>query len=633
MKSTSIKKSILSFVLVILILLASVSEAFATGVPWRRGSADDKYKWNLEDIYGNIDELNLDYQKIQDEYIPGILVFKGSLSNAAKVLECLSLRENITIPMNKIDVYTILKADENQADSSAKELRSKAEALLSEVKAAISFIQSELLQQPKEVINGYMNDSSLADYRYYFEMLLKFKDHTLSKEEEELLAATGEVTGFPIDIYAKITTADMTFPKIIDDSGNEVQLSENVYSSILESPNRDYRTRGFEAVYGAYKKSANSIAAALNAEVKENVTYAKIRKYNSALEASLSRDDMPAVVFDNLIKSVNDNTGYLHKYVDLRKKVLGLDKVHQYDMYVPLYDSYNPSISYEQAQNIIKNGLEPLGSEYQNMLGTAFDGRWIDVFPAENKANDSYTYYTYGAHPYIYMNYSGSFYDVLNLAWSTGFALNGYYTCSSQKSMNSDLHNSASGIGSWTNYILIHKYLINNAGNDDEKLYYLYQLTEQIRNYIYTGVMYTEFEKAIYERAEKGETLTADTCNEIMRGLMTKYFGENFEVDELAQIWWSRNGSIFNNFNSYKEIVAVAASNEIVRNVLEGRDADKYLEFLKSGESLSPIDTIKLAGVDMNSTQAMDNLLKDFGNLVDQMQAILESKAEPKPYK
>lgn len=627
MKLAVLRKCIISVFLVVVILTAQVPQVFAVEGPMNRDNVEEKYKWKLEDMYRNTDDFNLDYKKVQDEYIPAIKNFQGSLSNASKVLDCLKLYEKMMTFVEKLYVYSHLKIDENQADSAASELSSRTEALYSESWAAASFIQPELLEQPESIIRGYIENTLMADYKEYFEAILKFKAHTLSKEGEELLAMTSEITGFPYEVYTKITTADMVLPKIIDDGGEEIQLSQGVYASALESSDREYRKRAFEEMYGAYKKSINSIASALNAQVRTDIFYAKARKYSSSLEASLAAEDIPQSVYDNLIDAVNNNLGYLQKYVGLRKKVLGVDKVHQYDMYVPLVSGYNPEISYEDAQEMVIDGLSPLGSEYQNMLRTGFDNRWIDAFETENKATGGYTWGAYGTHPYVLLNYSGSTGDVLTMAHEMGHAMNTYYTNNSQSYMKSQIPVFTAEIASTTNEVLMLKYLIKNASNDDEKLYYLNQLAEQIRGSVYTQVMYSEFEKAIHERVENGEALSVSTFNEIWGGLMTKYFGKDFEVDELAQLWWARIPHFYMNFYVYKYATSMAASDEIARNLINGRNVGKYMEFLKSGSALQPIDTINMVGVDMNSPQAVNNLLKEFGDLVNQMQVILDRKA------
>ncbi len=299
---------------------------------------------------------------------------------------------------DKVYVYAHMKADENQADNKANEMRSKSETMYAQVSAAVSFIQPELLRLPEKTLKSYMQDKSFADYKMYLDMVLKQKPHTLSPEGEQLLALAQDFAGSPYSIFTQLKYADLTFPKIKDDKGNEIQLTEASYGKYLESKDRDFRKRAFEGIYSSFDK-VKTLAATLTAEVKKNVFFAKARKYNSALEASLAQEFIPRSVYDNLIKAVNNNIKYLHKYVKLRKKVLNLDKVHIYDMYVPLVENYEVNIDYEQAKKLILEGLKSLGSDYLKVLNIAFNNRWIDVFETENKYTGGYQWGAYDTHP------------------------------------------------------------------------------------------------------------------------------------------------------------------------------------------------------------------------------------------
>lgn len=596
--------------------------------PVPRNQIEEKYKWNLEDIYPNQEEWEKDFAKIQNEYLPKIEEFREKLTNADTVLACLQFNDELSRLIEKLYVYAYMKADENQDDSIASEMSSRVETLYSQVSAATSFIRPELLSQPESVLRGYMENPAFEDYRHALDALLKLKPHTLSKPEEELLAKALDMASAPSVIFDKVTQGDMIFPKVLDDKGQEVQLSEGVFYRYLQSPDREFRKRVYEGMLSSYDKAKNTLAATLNSEVKKNWFYSQARKYNSSLEASLSSENIPREVYDNLIQAVNNNLSYLHQYVQLRKKIFHLDQVQIFDMYVPLVPDYTLTVTYENAQQMLLEGLKPLGPEYLDMMKKGFESRWIDVYETENKATGGYSWGAYDTHPYILMNYDNTADSMLTLAHEMGHALNSYYTNTSQKYINSQTPIFTAEVASTMNENLMIEYLIQNAKNDDEKLYFLDKLIENIRGTVYTQVMYSEFEQIIHERIEKGEALSYKYLSDAWKELLEKYYGPDFVVEELASRGWSRIPHFYMNFYVFKYATSLAASNELLNNILIGQpDAiDQYLDFLKAGSSDYPVEVLKAAGVDMLSTQPVDNLLKKFGNLVNEMEETFKRK-------
>jgi len=602
--------------------------ALAAEGPVSREQIEEKYQWNLGDIYSNQKEWEIDFAKIQNEYLPKMEEFRDKLSQAENVLACLQFNDELFRLIEKLYVYAYMKADENQDDSVASEMSSRAETLYSQAAATVSFIRPELLSQPESVLKGYMEDPAFSDYRHTLDALLKLKPHTLSKPEEELLAKASDMASAPSVIFDKVTEADMIFPKVLDDKGKEVQLSEGVFYRYLQSPDREFRKRVYEGILNSYDKSKNTLAATLNSEVKKNWFYSQARKYDSSLEASLFSENIPREVYDNLIQAVNNNLSYLHQYVQLRKKVFQLDQVQIFDMYVPLVADYTLTVSYEKAQQKLLEGLKPLGPEYLDMLKKGFENRWIDVYETENKATGGYSWGAYDTHPYILMNYDNTADSMLTLAHEMGHALNSHYTNSSQKYVNSQTPIFTAEVASTMNENLMLEYLIKNAKNDDEKLYFLDKLIENIRGTVYTQVMYSEFEQIIHERIEKGEALSYKYLSDAWKELLGKYYGPDFIVEELASRGWSRIPHFYMNFYVFKYATSLAASNELLNNILTDQpDAiDKYLSFLKAGSSDYPVEILKAAGVDMISTQPVDHLLKKFGDLVKDMEETFKKK-------
>ncbi|WP_238918888.1 oligoendopeptidase F [Clostridium sp. YIM B02555] len=613
-------------------ILLSQSAVFAAG-PVTRDSVDQKYKWSIDDIYPTKDLFDADYKKVTETYIPKLNSFKGHLTSAQSIKDCLNTKDEMMRIVEKLYVYASMKSNEDESNSPNSEKKSLTESLNSQVGVATAFIQTEILAQSEDTIKKYMEDPLLADYKHYIDRLLKEKAHTLSQGEEEILAAASDMASSPDDIYSKLKTDMEGFlPTIKDPENKDFKITNSSYGSMLDNQNRDFREKGFEELYSVYDKEKNSLAATLNAEVKKNEFFAKERKYNSAEEAALADENIPVAVYDNLVSSVDKNVNSLHKYVTLRKKILGVDKVHLYDMYVPLTKNFDVKIPYEDGKKLVLKGLAPLGQDYIDVLSNAFESRWADVYETNNKYSGAYQWGTYDTHPYVLMNYDGSADSVLTTAHEFGHAMNAYYTNKTQKYVNSEQPIFTAEVASTANELMMLRYLINNAKTDDEKLYYINTLAEDIRGTVYTQTMYAEFEKMIHERVEKGEGISADSLSSMWKDLMVKYYGDDFQDDELANLWWARIPHFYMNFYVYKYATSMAASNQLVKNMTEGTDASeaegvkKYRNFLTSGSSDYPIETLKKAGVDVTTSESVDNLLKEFDQLVDQMDQILSKQ-------
>lgn len=627
----NLQKTLVTVPLAISILLSQTA-VFATG-PVNRDAVEEKYKWSIDEIYSTKDLFDADYKKITDTYIPKMKNYKGHLTSAENIKECLSTRDEMMRITEKLYVYSQMKSNEDESNSANSEVSSLTESLNSEVGVATAFIQTDILEQPEDTIKQYMDNPILADYKHFIDRLLKQKTHTLSQGEEEILAAASDIASSPEGIYSKIKTdIDGFFPTIKDPDNNDFKITNSSYGSMLDNKDREFRKKGFEGLYGIYDKEKNSLAATLNAEVKKNEFFSTTRKYNTAMEASLASENIPVSVYDNLVKSVDNNVDSLHKYVSLRKKVLGVDKVHLYDMYVPLTKNFDVKIPYEDGKKLILQGLAPLGQDYTDVVKNAFENRWADVYETNNKYSGAYQWGTYDTHPYVLMNYDDSADSVLTTAHEFGHAMNAYYTNKTQKYINSEQPIFTAEVASTANELIMLRYLINNAKTDDEKLYYINTLAESIRGTVYTQTMYAEFEKMIYERVESGNGLSADSLSDMWKSLMIKYYGEDFQDDEQANLWWARIPHFYMNFYVYKYATSMAASNQLVKNMSEGTDESKaaaiknYRNFLASGSSDYPIETLKKAGVDVTTGESIDSLLAEFGQLVNQMDELISKQ-------
>ncbi|KIE44495.1 oligoendopeptidase F [Clostridium argentinense CDC 2741] len=594
---------------------------------------DGKYKWNLEDIYKDVQAWEKDIEKVRKEYFPKYKEYEGKLKDPNKLLEFLKMDEEASIVLSKIYWYAGFRGDLNQGDNEATELISKADSLVAEYDQLVTFFTPELLSQDEASLKSLIANPKLKNYAHFIESLIRQKEHALSKEEEDILANASEFVGSPQEIFNKLRMADMRKAIIKDKNGKDIELTSGVYSNILDGKDRELRKKSFEANGKVTEELQNTFASIYLASVKKDIFLAKSRKYNSTLEASLAKDNIPREVYDNLITAVNNNMEPLHKYVELKRKITNLDKIHAYDLYVPLVDNYKLIIPYEDAKKMVLEGLKPLGEEYLSIVKKGFDNRWLDVYESKGKRTGGYNLGLYGVHPFILLNYTDSLDDMLTVGHEMGHAVNSVYAGKAQSYMNAHTPIFNAEVASTANELMIIKNMIKNAKNDDEKLYLLNQLIENIKGTVYTQVMFAEFEKTVHEKLEAGEPLSAKSLRQIYGDLIKKYYGDSFAPDELGTLGWAKITHFYNNFYVYKYATSMAASNEIVKNILDGKDKDavnKYLEFLKTGSSEYPVDALKKAGVDPTKTTSIDNLLAEFGQYVDEMETILKKQGKIK---
>ena len=588
--------------------------------------ASSSYTWDLTEFFKTKADWQAASKKIENTYIPQLASYKGKLSDPKSLLAYLNLKEEAFSLCDNIYVYANLKADLDNADNEASEMASTSQSVSTNLYVAVSFEAPELLSLSEEKLNALKNAPELSKYKHYLDCLSRSKAHTLSEKEEALISAFSELGASPEEIYSQAAMSDLTLPKVKDAKGSDIQLTGGTYSILLNDLDRNTRKNAFEGMFGAYNGIRNTLAATLNAEVKKNVVFAKARGYHSAEEAALDGNYIPTDAYDSLIKAVNQNLDGLHKYVSLRKKYLGVDKVHYYDMYVPLIDEApDTTVSYEEAKKMVVEGLSPLGEKYTTDLQKALDSNWADVYETPNKTTGAYNWGTYTSHPYVLFNYNNSLDYVTTVAHEFGHAMNSYYTNKTQPYIYSDTPIYTAEVASTTNEIIMTDYLIAHATSDEEKLYLLNNYIENIRGTIYTQVMYAEFEKAIHEKVENGEALSADTLCGIWGDLMKKYYGEDFEDDELANMWWSRISHFYMNFYVYQYATGISAAYSLSRGIESGDPAkiDAYMNFLASGSSQYPLDTLKAAGVDMSTTQPVDELLAEFDRLVGEMEELM----------
>lgn len=592
----------------------------------KRQDIDGQFKWKLEDIYNDIAAWEQDFQSVKEK-LAQMNEFKGKLAHSSQaLLDCLKKSDELLSLNDKVFVYARMKRDENNGESTYQALTDRASSLATEVFAAISFIVPEMLAIPEEKLRGYIAENKeLSVYLFMIEENLRQKAHILSEKEEQILAMSAEISDTAGDVFTMYNNADIKFPYIKNEEGEEVEVTKGRYVAFLESKDRRVRKDAFEAVYSTYTKMKNTLATALTGNVKKNRFYSMVRNYPSALVASLDNDNISVDVYDNLIETVNKNLPLLDRYLKLRKKVLKVDELHMYDLYVPMVEEFDKKIKYEEAKTLVQDALKPLGEEYIGYLEKGMNSGWIDVYENEGKTSGAYAWGAYKTHPYVLLNYQETINDVYTLAHEMGHALHSYYTNMTQPYIYSEYKIFVAEVASTVNESLLMRYMLPRATSNQEKAYLLNHYLEEFRGTVFRQTMFAEFEKMIHEKIEQGEALNAQELCDMYYGLNKKYFGEEVAIDKEVAMEWSRIPHFYSSFYVYKYATGFSAATAIVEKILtEGKPAvDKYIEFLKGGGSNYPLELLKIAGVDLSSPQPIQDALNVFEKTLDELEELL----------
>lgn len=592
-----------------------------------RADIPAQYKWNLEKMYEN-DTLWEKDVNILLKQVEEMRTFSGKLGDSADMLfRALKLRDAISRRLENIYVYARMRRDEDNRNAFYQEKSDQAQVLAVQVRGSLSFVVPEIIEIPEEKIKRFLAENEdLREYDFFFKELFRQKEHILSKREEQILAEIGEIAAAPQNIFGMLNNADIKFPVIRDESGEEIEVTKGRYIRLMESPDRRVRRDAFKALYHSYENQINTIGATLSYSVKKDVFFAKIRKYRSSLEAALSEDNIPVSVYDNLIEAVESRLDAMARYVSLRKRALKVDALHMYDLYVPIVPEVKIEVPYEEAKKRIKEGLRPLGEEYIRIMDKGFHEGWIDVYENQGKTGGAYSFGTYDSSPYILMNYQNTINDLFTLAHEMGHSMHSYYSHQNQPYIYGGYTIFVAEVASTVNETLLMEYLLNNTQDRKEKMYLLNHYLEQFRATVYRQTMFASFEKKIHEKVEKGEALTAENLSQIYLELNKKYYGSEMVYDDQIRFEWARIPHFYNAFYVYKYATgysaAIALSQQILR---EGSEAVKrYIDFLKSGSSDYPIHLLQKAGVDMKTPEPIHRALDVFEGLVEKLENMLQ---------
>ncbi len=594
-----------------------------------RDKIEEKYKWNLNDIYDSDEKWEEDYKWVESN-IDKYSEFAGTLAEGAEnLLACFKFDDEVGIKLGLLFLYSMLAKDSDMRVPKFQAMSDRVKNLHTKIAAASSYIRPEILSIPNEkLLNLVKSNEDLKLYSQVIDDLLRSKEHTLSKEQEELLALSSEVSMTPYNAYSMFTNADMKFPKVKDDKGNEIEISHARFYSAMYSDNREYRKDVFKNYLSPYKNYVNTFTALFNGNLKANIFNAKARKYKNTREASLDKNNIPVSVYDNLISSANKNLAPLHRWGELKKKLLKIDELHPYDVYVTLFSPDNvKKYSFEESCDIVKTALKPLGEDYLSTLQTAFESRWIDVYETQAKRSGAYSSgTTFGVHPYVLLNWSDLLNDVFTLAHEMGHNMHSYYTGKHQPYPYANYSIFLAEVASTFNESLLLDHLIEISKSKDEKLFLLEKYLNNITATFYRQTMFAEFEQVVYEKLENGEALTQDVLSALYKEMYQKYWGPAMVVDEEEEYTWARIPHFYYNFYVFQYATGFAASEILAKKVKTegGQAVEKYLNFLKAGSSDYPINILKSAGVDMNSPEPVNATTQKMNSLLDEIESLLK---------
>lgn len=581
--------------------------------------------WNLADIYASDELWQEDLENLKQNAAKSI-AFKGQLSNPEKLFEYMELQNKIAVEVSNLLNYAQRKSDEDTSVAKYQNMCGAAIAALTQISAEMSFETPEIISiSDDDFENMFKEFPKLEKFRRYLTKTRALKDHVLSENEERIMSLAGEMAESPDSIYNMFSNADLTFEPAVDSNGEKYQLTSGTYISLVQSPDRELRRSAFKNLYARYGEFANTTSAILNSQVKSLIFSARARKFNSTLEVSLAGNEVPVEVYKNLIETVHQNMQPMYDYVTLRKKLLGLDELHMYDLYVPIVSDMDEKIPYEQAVETVLKALEPLGDEYISILKEGFTNRWIDVYENKGKCSGGYSAGAF-CHPYVLLNYDDNIESMFTVCHEMGHSLHSYFSNKTQQPIDADYVIFVAEVASTCNEALLMQYLLKNTTDKRKKAYLINYFLEQFRTTLYRQTMFAEFELKINEYCEAGNTLTPEWCNKVYHDLNKLYFGDDIIIDKEIDLEWSRIPHFYYDFYVYQYATGYSAAIALSQRILDDdpQHTKDYLQFLHEGCLYDPITLLRHAGVDMASPEPVANALETFGNLVKEFGELLK---------
>lgn len=595
----------------------------------RREESKEEDTWRLEDLY----ETDVDWDQEYDQLESLIVELKQYESivgaKAEHMYDYLLLAQKADLLLDRLIVYANQRLHQDMGNGCYQGYVSKAQAIAARLQAAEAFFEPALLSIPNTQLETYLTEHKpLASYRILIQNILRKKDHTLGAAEEALLAQSQEMASAAEDIFLLFHNADLKFGTITGEDGKTAELTHGNYICFMQSKDRSVRKEAFETLYQSYDKYRNTLAASFLANIKKAAFYAKARKYSSALAASLDNSQIPVCVYENLINTVRSYLPFMYRYVEVRKKMLAVEKLHMYDVYAPLVKDNESKFTFEEAKRLVKAGLAPLGEDYLAHLQEGFDHRWIDKYENQGKRSGAYSWGAYGTHPYVLMNYQGNLNDVFTLAHEMGHALHTWYSNHNQPYVYASYRIFVAEVASTCNESLLMHDMLKKSSSQQEKAYLLNHFIDQFKGTLFRQTMFAEFEKNVHEMYAQGQPLTAETLSDLYLELNQDYFGPQMVSDPQIALEWARIPHFYHEFYVYQYATGFSAAIALSKRILEEGEAAvaDYMKFLKGGSSQDPIALLKLAGVDLSIPKPIEEAMHLFGSLVEQLEEYCETK-------
>lgn len=590
----------------------------------KRSEISDEYKWSVKDLYSSDELWNNDYEKALKS-TQEKSSFEGCVMDSADTLaDALSESEKDDYITERLYVYAFMRYYEDTSDGTYQQMSGKAQMLAVKMSEKYSFLVPEIMVADDDKVARFLDSDKIKPYRHLLCDMLAKKEHTCSQKEEKLLAMASQMADSPSDIFSKFNNADVKFGKVHDEHGDEKELTSAGFSVFMESRNRNVRKEAFYALYRQYKSYINTLAASYYGNVKQAVFFANARNYESTLQMYLSGSFIPESVYTNLIDTVNNNLDKMHDYVSLRKKTLGVDELHFYDIYAPLTSDYTVKVSYENAKETVLDALKILGDDYVSQVKKGYESGWVDVYENDGKRSGAFSWGAYGTHPYIFLNYTETLNDIFTLIHETGHAMHTYYSNETQPYTYAGYKIFVAEVASTCNEVILIDYLLKHSRSDEEKKYLYGHYLEQFKGTLFRQTMFAEFEMITHRMAQDGEVLNAESLCGTYKKLNEKYFGKDMVIDEEIAYEWARIPHFYTPFYVYQYATGFSAAVAIATKIING---DKevlhgYREFLKGGSSMHPIELLSLCKIDMSKPDVIQDALNVFGSLIEDFKKI-----------
>lgn len=590
----------------------------------KRSEISDEYKWSVKDLYSSDELWNNDYEKALKS-TQEKSSFEGCVMDSADTLaDALSESEKDDYITERLYVYAFMRYYEDTSDGTYQQMSGKAQMLAVKMSEKYSFLVPEIMAADDDKVARFLDSDKIKPYRHLLCDMLAKKEHTCSQKEEKLLAMASQMADSPSDIFSKFNNADVKFGKVHDEHGDEKELTSAGFSVFMESRNRNVRKEAFYALYRQYKSYINTLAASYYGNVKQAVFFANARNYESTLQMYLSGSFIPESVYTNLIDTVNNNLDKMHDYVSLRKKTLGVDELHFYDIYAPLTSDYTVKVSYENAKETVLDALKILGDDYVSQVKKGYESGWVDVYENDGKRSGAFSWGAYGTHPYIFLNYTETLNDIFTLIHETGHAMHTYYSNETQPYTYAGYKIFVAEVASTCNEVILIDYLLKHSRSDEEKKYLYGHYLEQFKGTLFRQTMFAEFEMITHRMAQDGEVLNAESLCGTYKKLNEKYFGKDMVIDEEIAYEWARIPHFYTPFYVYQYATGFSAAVAIATKIING---DKevlhgYREFLKGGSSMHPIELLSLCKIDMSKPDVIQDALNVFGSLIENFKKI-----------